>query len=471
MLAAAAASAVPSGPLTAAEEKPSTSPNERLSVAVVGVRGRGSGHAKAFDSRPDCQVTYICDCDRAIGAKVAQRFKGKPKFVEDMRHIFDDKSVDIVSIATPNHWHALAAVWAMQAGKDVYVEKPVSHNISEGRRIVQAMEKHKRICQGGTQHRSAGSAKAAAEYVAQGKLGRITLAKCYTYRPRNHIGPPGEYPVPDSVDYHLWAGPAPMQVPLRRKSFHYDWHWIWDYGNGELGNNSVHAVDLLRKISGIQGLGRGVIAYGARHYDDAGETPNTQVVIHDFGPATVIQEVRNLKTPRPDIGGNVLVQGTEGWIVATYGGATVFDPFGKEVAKLQGSGDDHFANFLKGVRSRKVSDLNAPVIETHLSTALTHLGNIAVRLGQPASDAEIKSRLAKVEANDDLVAGFEAIQKHLAENHFDEDKRRLKFGPLRLGPQLAFDSDKEVFLDSDAANAMLTRPYRKPFLMPGPDEV
>ncbi len=471
MLATAAAmAAAPARPL-AAQEPQSTSPNERLSVAVIGVRGRGSDHARAFASRKDCRVTYICDCDRDVAPKVAAAFESKPKAVEDMRRIFDDKSVDIVSIATPNHWHSLAAIWAMLAGKDVYVEKPVSHNISEGRRMVQVMEKRGRICQGGTQHRSSGPAKAAAQYVKEGKLGQIKLAKCYTYRPRSDIGPPGEYPVPASVNYDLWAGPAPVQVPLRRKTFHYDWHWIWDYGNGELGNNSVHAVDLLRKITGIQGLGRGVLSYGARHYDDAGETPNTQVVIHDFDTLTVVQEVRNLKTGPAPFEAAVLVRGTEGYLVSGYGAVTVFDPDGKPVEKLTGQGDDHFANFLKAVRSRKVEDLNAPIIEGHTSTALTHLGNISYRLGQPAPDDEIKKRLEGLKAGDDLTAAFESIQKHLAENHVDEAKRHLKFGPLTLGPWLAIDPAAETFVGNAAANAMLTRPYRKPFVVPGPEEI
>ncbi len=172
-----------------------------------------------------------------------------------MRRIFDDKSVDIVSIATPNHWHSLAAIWAMQAGKDVYVEKPVSHNISEGRRMVQVARKYNRICQGGTQYRSTGANRAAAQYVREGKLGQIKLAHVCTYRSRTSIGPAGQYSPPPTVDYNLWAGPAPMELPVRRKSFHYDWHWFWDWGGGELGNNSVHPVDAMRMVVGLEGPG------------------------------------------------------------------------------------------------------------------------------------------------------------------------------------------------------------------------
>ena len=228
-LLATAAVAAPSRVLLAAEtSQRSTSPNEKLSVAVIGVNSRGGDHARAFDGREDCIMSYICDADSKVGQTVATRLKSKPKFVQDMRRIFDDKSVDVVSIATPNHWHSLAAIWAMQAGKDVYVEKPVSHNISEGRRMVQVARKYNRICQGGTQTRSTGGARAAAQYVREGKLGQIKLAHVCTYRSRTSIGPAGEYAPPPTVDYNLWAGPAPMEIPVRRKSFHYDWHWFWN---------------------------------------------------------------------------------------------------------------------------------------------------------------------------------------------------------------------------------------------------
>ena len=471
MLATAATLADPMGRSVVAQPKQSNSPNGRLSVAVIGVRGRGSAHARTLAARDDCFISYVCDCDKAIGPKVAASFDSKPKFVEDMRRIFDDPSVDVVTVATPNHWHALAAIWAMQAGKDVYVEKPVSHNVSEGRRMVQAMEKYERICQGGTQHRSTGQAKAAAEYVRQGKLGQIKLAKCYMYRPRNHMGPRGEYEVPKSLDYNLWAGPAPMEIPLTRPHFHYDWHWIWNYGNGELGNNSVHVVDLMRKITGLTGLGRGVMSYGARHFDDAGQTPNTQVTVHDFGPTTVVQEVRNLKSDPPPHGANVLIEGTQGYLVATFSGVTAFDPEGEVIEQRSGEGDDHFADFIEAVHSRKVEDLNAPILEGHLSTALVHVANISQQLGQPASDDEIKRQLAGLKTNDDLLDTFESIQNHLADNRFDLEKRRIEFGPLTLGPWLAIDSDAETFPDNPAASAMLTRPYREPFVVPTAEEV
>jgi len=465
LLAGAAVGAGSAGELWA-QEKPSKSPNEKLSVGVVGVRGRGGAHAQVFAARDDCEVTYICDADEEVGPGVAARFDNKPKVVTDMRRIFEDPSVDVVSIATPNHWHALAAIWAMQAGKDVYVEKPVSHNVSEGRRMVQVMQKEGRICQGGTQYRSAGSNWAAAQYIKEGKLGQIKLARCFMYRPRNPIGPPGEYEVPAGVDYNLWAGPAPMEIPLRRKNFHYDWHWIWKYGNGELGNNSVHCVDTMRLILGIEGLGRGVMSYGGRHYDDAGQTPNTQVVIHDFGELTVVQEVRNLKSGKPPHGATILVEGTEGYLVSSLGANTVYDPEGNLVEKIEGPGEDHFANFVKAVRSRKVEDLNAPIVEGHVSTALTHLGNLSQILGKPAQPAEIAGQLDSHQGNYGAVEAFDQIREHLAENDVDVEKK-----PLTLGPWLAIDSQSETFVDNPAADALLTREYRAPFVVPKAEEI
>lgn len=450
-----------------AKEEPKASPNERLGVAVIGVRGRGADHARFFAGRKDCQVLYLCDCDRAVGPALAEKIIPRPKLVEDMREVFDDKQVDIVSIATPDHWHALAAIWAMQADKDVYVEKPVSHNIWEGRRMVQAMEKYRRICQAGTQHRSAGSAQAAAQYIREGKLGKIDWIVSFMYRPRSPIGPPGDYPIPPTVNYDLWCGPAPVQRPLRRKNFHYDWHWFWDYGNGELGNNGIHAVDLARKITGLQGLGQGVLTIGARHFQDAGETPNSELVVHDFGEITLVQEIRNLKTEQPPFGAVVLVRGTEGYLAATWSTAAVFDHKGKLVEKLQGRGIDHFANFLQSVRSRNPADLSAPIVEGHISTSLTHLGKISYRLGQPASNEEIRKTLEKLPHAEDVLARWESLQKHLEGHGTEEAKVGMKIWPLRLGPYLKVDSEKETFVDGPAeAAALLTRQYRPPFVVP-----
>ncbi len=472
LLAAVASAVTGPTPSIAAGDKPSRSPNERLKVAVLGVRGRGQSHANAYAARSDCQLSYVCDADRDIGEKYAARQNAKgrsAKFVQDLRRVFDDKSVDIVSIATPNHWHSLAAIWAMQAGKDVYVEKPVSHNVSEGRRMVEVARKYGRICQGGTQSRSIGSNRAAAQYVQSGKLGKIQLVHCVMHRPRKSIGPPGKYTVPPSVDYNLWAGPAPM-APVTRKSFHYDWHWFWNFGNGEIGNNNVHAVDTARLIVGLSGLGRGVTSYGGRvAFHDAGETPNIQVAIHDFGGLTLVQEVRNLNTAPPRAGGAILIVGTEGYLVGQIsGGNVVYDPAGKLVEKIIGGpSEDHFANFIKAVRSRKREDQNAEILEGHTSTALIHLANIAYRLGRPAVPAEICRQLQSLNiAHENVLETFERTRKHLAENGVDIERE-----PLTIGPWLKIDAEAETFVGNPAAAALLTRDYRKPFVVPAKDKI
>jgi predicted dehydrogenase len=472
LLAAAAGAVVEPVRAVAALDKPSRSPNERLRVAVLGVRGRGQGHADAYAARSDCQLVYVCDADREVGEKCAarQKAKGRPvKFVQDLRRVFDDKSVDIVSIATPNHWHSLAAIWAMQAGKDVYVEKPVSHNVSEGRRLVEVARRYGRICQGGTQNRSVGSNRAAARYVQSGKLGQIQLVRCVMHRPRQPIGPPGKYQVPPSVDYNLWAGPAPM-APVTRKSFHYDWHWFWDFGNGEIGNNNVHTVDAARLIVGLSGLGRGVISYGGRvAFHDAAETPNVQVAIHDFGGLTLVQEVRNLKTPPARAGGPILITGTEGYLVGQVsGGNVVYDPAGKLVEKITGGpNEDHFANFIKAVRSRKREDQNAEILEGHTSTALIHLANISYRLGHPAAPEEIRRQLQSLAiAHENALETFALTEKHLAENAVDIARE-----PLTIGPWLKLDAGGETFVGNPAADALLTRDYRKPFIVPAENAI
>ena len=340
----------------------------------------------------DCEIASVCDPDPTRMDEVAQLLvearRARPKAVQDLRTLIDDKSINAVFVATPNHWHVLAAIWAMQAGKDVYVEKPVSHNVVEGRRMVQAARKLGKICQGGTQYRSSGPNMAAVAYMREGKLGDVKLARSIVYGGRGSIGAPGEYPVPAGVDYNLFCGPAPMG-PLRRPKLHYDWHWFWDTGNGELGNNNIHSLDILRWGLGVTGLGRSVISFGGRvGYQDAAETPNTQVCLFDFGDQTIISETRGLKTePFPIKGGNIFY-GTKGIIAA----GSLFDLEGNLLRAFEGKGENHFANFLQVVRSRKSADLRAEIEEGHQSTALCHLGNISYRLGQPANAHEVRGR-------------------------------------------------------------------------------
>jgi predicted dehydrogenase len=464
--AALAAGATSTAPVYAADT--STSPNEKLGVAVVGVRGRGMEHIKNFASRPDTEILYICDADENVGrarCRDAESKQGRaPKFVRDMREVFDDKSVDIVSTATPNHWHALCGIWAMQAGKDVYVEKPVSHNVSEGRRMVEAARKYNRICQTGTQIRSTSGTRKAIEYLNSGKLGDLKIARGLCYKRRGSIGPRGEYHAPPSVDYDLWCGPAPMD-PLTRRQLHYDWHWIWNYGNGDLGNQGIHQMDVARWGLGANRLCDKVLSYGGRlGYEDAGETANTQVAILDFGDKRLVFEVRGLKT-EPLKGADVgnIFHCSDGYVVMTgYSTGAAFDRDGKMLEKFEGGGD-HFGNFLACVRSRKVEDLAADILEGHLSSALCHLANISYRLGEKVGIDEARSRLGN---DNDSQETFERLCEHLKANEVKLEDTKLQFGA-----QLTVSPQTETFVDNSQADAMLTRAYRAPFVVPAAGQV
>jgi predicted dehydrogenase len=467
LAAAAAATGVAALPLEAGEIA-AGSPSNRIRVAQIGCRIRGRQHVQELHHVADCEIVYVCDPDRDLANELAAAVEKQqgtaPRAVQDLRRIFDDRSVDAVFITTPNHWHALAAIWAMQAGKDVYVEKPVSHNISEGRRIVQVARKLSRICQGGTQNRSNAALAEAIRYIHDGKLGEVKLARSIVYGRRGSIGGPGHYEVPPNVDYNLWAGPAPMS-PLTRPQFHYDWHWFWETGNGELGNNNIHSLDVCRWGLGVTGLGRAVLSYGGRlGYTDAGQTPNTQVCIYDFGSQTIVSETRGLKTEpfNPSFKEGWIFYGTEGIIAGT----SLFDLEGKLVRSFMGKGESHFANFLKAVRSRKVSELHADILEGHQSTALCHIGNASWRLGRTASTAEIAEQLGKLKVHENVSETFDRTVQHLRDNEIDLAKSKLTLGVL-----LELDSARETFIGNHAAGALLTRDYRRPFVVPAESQI
>ena len=470
MLTAAAAAGAGAPTFVPAAEKQSKSPNERLQVAVVGVRGRGQSHLSAFSRRKDTEVVAVVDPDEAIGRQRAEKVGNssgrKPQYLKDMRKAFEDKSIDIVSIATPNHWHALAAIWAIQAGKDVYVEKPVSHNVSEGRRIVQAARKYGKIVQTGTQCRSMGGTIQAIDHVHQGKIGKVSVARGLSYKRRGSIGARGKYKAPASVDYSLWLGPA-AEKTLSRPRFHYDWHWQWDYGNGDLGNQGIHQMDIARWGLGVDHIGHSVHSYGGRlGYVDAGDTANTQVSIHDYGEKRLVFEVRGLPTDRlKGAGVGVIFEGSDGYVVlSSYNGGAAFDPEGKMVKKFS-AGGDHFANFVSAVRSRKHTDLNADIENGHLSSALCHLGNVSYRLGQAISVADLQKRF---DGDDEATTTLGRVVGHLAGNKVD-----LASQQLISGQSLQLDPKKEIFIGSGAkqANPHLTREYRKPFVVPSANDV
>lgn len=468
MLTAAAAAAAALPTRVPAAEPRSISANDRIAVAVLGCGIRGKQHAAALQALPECEIAYVCDPDSARAAELATAIGAKggrvPRVVQDLRVVLDDSSVAAVFISTPNHWHALAAIWAMQAGKDVYVEKPVSHTIAEGRRMVQVARKLGRICQGGTQNRSRGPLAAAVKYMQDGKLGEVKLARSIMYGRRASIGGPTEGKIPATVDYNLWAGPAAMGA-ITRPNFHYDWHWVWDTGDGEIGNNNIHGLDICRWGLGVTGLGRSVLSYGGRlGYSDAGETPNTQVGILDFGGKTIVTETRGLKSDpfHPEVKNGWFFYGTEGIIADT----ALFDLKGKLVRAFDGKSENHFANFLAAMRTRKVSDLKADILEGHQSTALCHAANISWRLGQPATLAEIERQLGQLRVHDDVKETFERTRRHLAENNVN-----LEASKLILGQVLRIEPGQETFTGNVRANALLQREYRKPFVVPSEKDI
>ncbi len=298
-------------------------------------------------------------------------------------------------------------------------------------------------------------------------LGPVTVARGLCYKRRPSIGPRGQYHVPPSVNYDLWLGPAPL-AELTRPQFHYDWHWQWPYGNGDLGNQGIHQMDLARWGLGVSTLSNAVLSYGGRlGYQDAGDTANTQVVVHDYGDKSLIFEVRGLETkPYKGAGVGVIFEMPEGYVaLSSYDAGTAFDKAGNVVKQFSGGGD-HFDNFVKAVRSRNSAELNADIEQGHLSSALCHLGNISYRLGAPVSVAEAKERVAALKIKDDARDTFDRTVQHLADNQIDLAQARLQ-----LGPWLAIDPSLEKFVDNSAADALLTREYRAPFVVPAADQI
>ena len=455
--------------------------NDRLRVAVIGTGSQGWGHMRYFSDIEGVEVVAICDADRAhiedrakrLGEKTGKR----PKTYLEMREIFDDKNIDAITSATPNHWHSLLTIWACQAGKDVYIEKPVSHNIWEGRKMVEAARKYNRIVQTGTQKRSSAAHKNAYKWIHDGNLGDIKWARSLCYKARfegtNGIvnGTNGPNPVPETVDYNLWCGPAEME-PLRREQLHYKWHWVWNTGCGDLGNQGIHEMDLGRWALGDPKLAPRVMSFGGRfRVNDAGETANTQIVFLDYKPAPLIFEVRGLPRNKgsrsmdvwrrtgTNIG--VVVQCENGYWAAGDGGGWVWDNNNKRTDKQisGGGGGSHHQNFIDAVRSRKVSDLNADIEKGHLSSAICHMGNISYRLGKKMSVREARNSID----NEYVMDSFVRMLEHLKVNEVDLEKE-----PITMGPMLTMDPEKEKFVGeySDMANMYVKRNYREPFVVP-----
>lgn len=446
-----------------------------------GVGGRGRQLIKSFLKVSGVKIAALCDVDKAIlddGAKLLKERGESVATHVDFRRVLDDKNIDAVVLATPNHWHALGTIWACQAGKDVYVEKPFSYNIWEGRQMVAAARKYKRIVQVGTQRRSSTVLPVAFDYLRSGQLGAIRFAHALVSRARNSIGKvSAPTPVPETVDYDLWCGPAP-KGPLMRKQLHYEWHWVWPTGNGEMGNNGVHMTDICRWGLGLNQPPPRAMSIGGRFaFDDAGETPNTHVAIFDYQPVPIICEIRNVskntdpKAPstlgkfRGSAGGIVIVcEG--GHFAGDYTSGAAFDKEGKKIKEFQDGSKtgavevSHAANFIAAVRSRKADSLAAEAAVGHASAACCHMANISHRIGKRSSPDEIRER---IRSNSELLDAFERCRENLRENGVD-----LGATPATLGPWVTFDAKEERFVGEFAgeANQLSRRQDRAPFTVP-----
>jgi predicted dehydrogenase len=444
--------------------------NDDVRVAVIGVGGKGSQHTQVFSKLKGVRLVAIADPDTAQMDKCKSKLKVDGLAThQDLRAVLEDKNIDAVVVATPNHWHALAAVWACQAGKDVYVEKPVSYNIWESQQEIAAAKKYNRIVQAGTQRRSSAGLKAAFDELRGGALGKIQRVRVLHWSPRGSIGKPAA-PVqpPATVNYDIYQGPAPLS-PLVREKFHYDWHWFWETGNGELGNNGPHTLDLARWVLGYETLAPRVMSVGGRYvWDDNGQTPNTHVVFYDYQPAPIICEVRNLPEKTGSKTADVL-KGTrvgiivecEGGYYAGLDGGVFYDKDGKVIKKATGDGGGkHAQNFIDAVRSRKTSDLNAPITTGHLSCGLCHQGNISHRLGTPSSPGNIREVIKNQPMGEEVWGRF---VEHTKANNVDLEKATTV-----LGPVLTFDTKTETWTGPEAAkaNALMKREYRAPYVLP-----
>ena len=447
--------------------------NNDIRIAIVGLRKKGKEHIDLFCKIRGVRIVALCDVDTEFldfEAKKSRDRNEKVTTYTDYRKLLDDKEIDAVVLAAPDHWHALMMVWACQAGKDVYVEKPASHNIWEGRKMVEATEKYKRIVQVGSQDRSDVGLQAAVEYIKQGSLGSIKLVRAISYYLRESIGKVnGPQPIPASVDYNLFQGPAPL-VALMRKNLHYDWHWFWDTGTGEVGNLGAHNIDESRWAIGQQEIAPGAISIGGRlALDDDGQTANTQITFFDYKPVPMIYEVRGLRRKKGlrasdhyrGTNFGMVLQCDGGYFRGGRGGGWAYDNNHKRIRQFPGDGGGgHQNNFIKAMRSRKVSDLRANMLEGHISAALCHMANISYRLGRNEPVEKIKEIIA---GNNILEESFESCLVHLKANKVD-----LTSEPLTIGPYLAFDRTSEKFVGefSDMANMYIRRNYREPFVVP-----
>jgi predicted dehydrogenase len=415
-----------------------SSPNDTINVAIIGIRGdnkghptwtargRGQDHYEHLAGIPNVRITHVVDVDerhfKTSLPFMKERWGGDPKTETDFRRVLENRDVDAVTIAAPDHWHALMTIWACQAGKDVYVEKPVSHNIAEGRRMIEAARRHNRVVAVGTQRRSGAVLAKAVQFLREGGLGKVYAAKTVVYRFRDPIGVVADSAMPAGVHYDLWLGPAPLR-PFNENRFHYTWHWFWDYGTSDLGNTGVHSLDAVRWLIGKQEHPRTAYCTGGLYEAGAPtdqQTPNTQYATYRYADGTELHcDLRNWYSGPPEAQG-LYVFGSKGWMKVGDDKAQVY--FGRKnelgpaltTDDKRDGGQAHFENFIESVRSRKSDTLRAPIEEGHFSTTLCHLGNISYRLGR----------------------------------------------------SVTFDGTTERFVGDEEADRLLSRVYRAPFVLP-----
>lgn len=452
-------------------------PSDEIRVACVGIRSRGNAHIGGFSGLSGVKVVALCDVDESVlNTRLREAAeKGRPaKGYTDLRKLLEDDSIDVVSLATPNHLHALHTIWACQAGKHVYVEKPISHNIWEGRQAVRAARKYGRIVQAGTQSRSSKGIADGVAWIQAGNLGAITHAWGTCFKPRKSIGKvDGPQIVPPTVHWDLYCGPRGVS-PLTRRQLHYDWHWQMATGNGDLGNQGIHQMDHCRWGLGENGLAPRVFSVGGRFgYDDDGDSPNTQFICLDYEAAPLIFEVRGLPKDKAarsknwggsmdrrmgsSIGATIHAEG--GYLhIPNYSSSRAYDKEGNLVQKWSGA-SNHFGNFIDAVRAGDPGKLNGGIEQGHFSSALCHMGLDSHRLGAAAGRDEIRAAIAGHGLGS---SAFDRFCAHLDANEVDPAAH-----PATLGRILNLDPSSEKYIDDDEACDLARGSYVPGFEVPG----
>ena len=462
----AAASAVFAVPMVAPRRV--LGANEEIRVGLVGCGVRGSHHMARFGGQEGVRLTAVCDPDRgrsaAAAARIKERYENDPSRFVDPRKMIEAGNLDVVAVATMQYWHALPTIWACQAGMDVFVEKPLAHFILEGQRMVQAARKYNRLVQIGTQARSRKSDIQTIQFLQEGGLGKIEYITAFANKPRNSVGKRDTpLPIPEDLDYDLWCGPAD-DGPVYRDRLQYDCSFTWDKGDGESCNQGVHEIDVARWLLGEPGLPRRTISIGGRFiFNDAGDVPNTQIIYYDYPTAPVLYEVHNLRAAKdsneaPTFRGartEVCAHCEEGYAMVHSG--KIFDHDGKSIQNFSG-GEDLFENFIRAVRSQRREDLDADILGGHVSTAVTHVGNISYRVGEQASQSECRERIAGVPLFEEM---FDRLVGHMKAHEIDVDAKTIT-----LGQWLDVDTENESIKGHDDANAIVGGFYRAPYLLP-----